>query len=120
MTPDDMEGRLEAFIRWLHPDNREPFSGSSLQVVSDLRALLLDYQERGRALEENASGLPYSVGDLLSYDMGGGTLIRCTYRGECEGWPMVSFDADGPDAKAVHVRPSSVCPLATLKGKSHD
>lgn len=51
MTPDDMEGRLEAFIRWLHPDNREPFSGSSLQVISDLRALLLDYQERGRALE---------------------------------------------------------------------
>ena len=52
MTPDDMEGRLEAFIRWLDPDNREPFSGSSLQIVADLRALLLDYQERGREIEK--------------------------------------------------------------------
>ena len=55
MTPDelpaDMEARLEAFIRWLLPDNREPFSGSSLQVVEDLRAILKAYQEQRRALE---------------------------------------------------------------------
>ena len=43
MTPDDMEGRLEKLRVWdtLHPPDFEA-----------LRALLLDYQERGRALEE--------------------------------------------------------------------
>jgi hypothetical protein len=55
MTPDDMEGRIDGFIRWLHPDDPEPFSGSAQQVISDLRALLLAYQERGRALERIAA-----------------------------------------------------------------
>jgi hypothetical protein len=42
MTPDDMEGRLEKLREWdtLHPPDFEA-----------LRALLLAYQERGRALE---------------------------------------------------------------------
>jgi hypothetical protein len=55
MTPDELpaiEGRVEAFIRWTDPRNTKPFSGSSLQLVSDLRALLKAYQEQRRALEE--------------------------------------------------------------------
>ncbi len=55
MTPDELpaiEGRVEAFIRWTDPCNTKPFSGSSLQVVDDLRALLKAYQEQRRALEE--------------------------------------------------------------------
>jgi len=57
LTPDELpaiEGRVEAFIRWTDPCNTKPFSGSSLQLVSDLRALLKAYQERGRALERIA------------------------------------------------------------------
>jgi hypothetical protein len=49
MTPDDMEGRLEGDLR---------FAGKDLLAVTrtaDLRALLLDYQERGRALERIAN-----------------------------------------------------------------
>ena len=55
MTPDELpaiEGRVEAFIRWTDPRNTKPFSGSPLQLVSDLRALLKAYQEQRRALEE--------------------------------------------------------------------
>ena len=54
MTTDELpaiEGRVEAFIRWTDPRNTKPFSGSSLQLVSDLRALLKAYQEQRRALE---------------------------------------------------------------------
>jgi hypothetical protein len=54
MTPDELpaiEGRVEAFIRWTDPRNTKPFSGSSLQLVSDLRALLKAYQKQRRALE---------------------------------------------------------------------
>jgi len=53
LTPDELpaiEGRVEAFIRWADPCNTKPFSGSSLQLVSDLRALLKAYQEQRRAL----------------------------------------------------------------------
>ena len=58
MTPDELpaiEGRVEAFIRWTDPCNTKPFSGSSLQLVSDLRALLKAYQEQRRALERLAN-----------------------------------------------------------------
>jgi beta-lactamase class D len=58
MTPDELpaiEGRVEAFIRWTDPRNTKPFSGSSLQLVSDLRALLKAYQEQRRALERLAN-----------------------------------------------------------------
>jgi hypothetical protein len=59
MTPDelpaDMEGRVEAFIEWMDPCNTKVFSGSTLQLVSDLRNLLKAYQERGRALERLAN-----------------------------------------------------------------
>jgi len=101
VSADDMEGRLEAFIRWLHPDNREPFSGSSLQVVSDLRALLLDYQERGRALEEANARIGVMTG-----------------RGErCPQCADTKRDcANAIAAMAVDFNRAR----ATLKGKSHD
>jgi hypothetical protein len=51
MTPDDMEGRTLALAAWLDSSTHEPWAFSSVQAASDLRALLLDYQERGRALD---------------------------------------------------------------------
>lgn len=76
------------------------------RVSSDLRLILSERAEL-LATVERMRGQVFSVGDLLSYNMSG-VLIRCTYRGDCEGWPLVSFDADGPDAVAIHVRPSKV------------
>jgi hypothetical protein len=64
LTPDELpaiEGRVEAFIRWTDPCNTKPFSGSSLQLVSDLRALLKAYQEQRRALEEAPPVVPVGV-----------------------------------------------------------
>jgi len=60
MTPDDMEGRLlhylseRAKMRQFDGDIHGMNVGDpreAVLTVSDLRALLLDYQERGRALE---------------------------------------------------------------------
>jgi hypothetical protein len=64
MTPDELpaiEGRVEAFIRWTDPRNTKPFSGSHLQLVSDLRALLKAYQEQRRALEAASPVVPVGV-----------------------------------------------------------
>jgi hypothetical protein len=64
MTPDELpaiEGRVEAFIRWTDPRNTKPFSGSPLQLVSDLRALLKAYQEQRRALEAASPVVPVGV-----------------------------------------------------------
>jgi hypothetical protein len=55
MTPDDMERRTLALAAWLDSSTHEPWAFSSAQAASDLRALLLDYQERGRALERLVS-----------------------------------------------------------------
>jgi hypothetical protein len=66
LTPDELpaiEGRVEAFIRWTDPRNTKPFSGSPLQLVSDLRALLKAYQEQRRALERSQSLLRECLGD---------------------------------------------------------
>jgi hypothetical protein len=51
MTCDDMEGRTRALAAWLDSSTHEPWAFSSAQAAADLRALLLAYQERGRALE---------------------------------------------------------------------
>jgi hypothetical protein len=58
MTPDDMEGRLAELADWLHPRDTEPTSKWLWQDAADLRALLLDYQERGRALEAASPVVP--------------------------------------------------------------
>jgi hypothetical protein len=83
MTPDDMAGRLEKLREWdtLHPPDFEA-----------LRALLLDYQERGRALEE-IKALP----DLSKN-------------------PADDFDRG---ARAARLDAADIA-RATLKGKSHD
>ena len=77
MTPDELpaiEGRVEAFIRWTDPCNTKPFSGSSLQLVSDLRALLKAYQEQRRALEPFAKAAAlFDAGDYVNHD-------ACIYR----------------------------------------
>jgi hypothetical protein len=70
--PADMEGRVEAFIRWMDPCNTKPFSGSTQQIVSDLRALLKAYQEQRRALEDLLA-LPVAARSLAHLDKGIGT-----------------------------------------------
>jgi hypothetical protein len=55
MTPDDMEEHLEAVARALGDGDftRVTFpEGVAKKTATAIRALLLDYQERGRALEE--------------------------------------------------------------------
>jgi hypothetical protein len=59
MTPDDMEARTLALAAWLDSSTHEPCAFSSAQAASDLRALLLDYQERGRALERLREDVRY-------------------------------------------------------------
>jgi hypothetical protein len=54
MTPDDMEEHLEAVARSLGDGDftRVTFpEGVAKKTATGIRALLLDYQERGRALE---------------------------------------------------------------------
>jgi hypothetical protein len=91
MTPDDMEGRLALRLR-VDPDF------VSVQVDrEDLRALLLDYQERGRALG------PFAV---LSDKIG-------------EGWTDETPAFAGADGVVITVGQLRRA-RATLKGKSHD
>jgi hypothetical protein len=52
MTPDDMEGRLAKFADWLDSRMDKLCPLSAPKAAAELRALLLDYQERGRALED--------------------------------------------------------------------
>jgi hypothetical protein len=101
MTPDDMEGRLlhylseRAKMRQFDGDIHGMNVGDPREAVltaSDLRALLLDYQERGRALEDLLA-LPVAKQALVYLDKGIGTKT--------------------PEAAWLRAR-------ATLKGKSHD
>ena len=97
MTCDDMEGRTRALAAWLDSSTHEPWAFSSAQAAADLRALLLDYQERGRALEPFALAADNMDGDepdsLFIYDSPEST--------------MISYG----DLRRAR---------ATLKGKSHD
>jgi hypothetical protein len=69
MTPDelpaDMEGRPAEFADWLHPRDTEPNSNGLWQNASDLRALLLAYQEQRRALEAASPVVPVGVSEVL-------------------------------------------------------
>jgi hypothetical protein len=51
MTPDDIETVVERLTGWCESTRRMQTEA----LASDLRALLLDYQERGRALERLVS-----------------------------------------------------------------
>lgn len=73
---------------------------------TELLATTNRYLARAREAEARLSHLgEFKVGDPVIYDMEG-LPIRATYRGDLEGWPLVTFDADGPGAAMVHVRPS--------------
>ena len=115
-TPDELQRAVERLTTDAETWPLNPASSvagrPAQELAADLR-LLLSQRAELLATVERMRGQVFSVGDLLSYDMGG-TLIRCTYRGDCEGWPLVSFDADGPDAVAIPVRPSRVKARATL------
>ena len=74
MTPDDMEGRLLHYLservkmRQMDGDIIHGMNVNdpreAVLSVSDLRALLLDYQERGRALEAASPAVPVSREDV--------------------------------------------------------
>lgn len=51
-------------------------------------------------------------GDAVFYDMGEGVKLRATYRGDCEGWPLITFDADNGSDAPQPVRPSRLTPRA--------
>jgi len=102
MTPDDME----AVVARLEGDAHDTLTldgGSDRSIVysTDLRALLLDYQERGRALEEANARIGVMTG-----------------RGErCPQCADTKRDcANAIAAMAVDFNRAR----ATLKGKSHD
>ena len=68
MTPDDMEGRLLADAEDMAAQDAGVLGVSKRSrrlndLAEDLRALLLDYQERGRALEASQSLLRECLGD---------------------------------------------------------
>jgi hypothetical protein len=101
MSPDDMEGRLEGDLRFAGKDRL------AVTRTSDLRALLLDYQERGRALREAAEYLCRLEGALLADDLD----MRLNFP-----------DEPSPTAMAERILPgfdSIECDLAraTLKAK---
>lgn len=93
MTPDDMEGRLTKLAAMPTVDLiMLDAYGRASATFGDLRALLLDYQERGRALEDLLA-LPVAKQAFVYLDKGIGTKT--------------------PEAAWLRAR-------ATLKGKSHD
>ena len=59
--PDDMEKRLASMANWFSQLTDAPAPVSSSQAAKDLRALLLAYQERGRALEAASPVVPVGV-----------------------------------------------------------
>jgi hypothetical protein len=74
MTPDDMEGRLEKLADWFSQITDAVSPVSSSQAAKDLRALLLDYRERGRVLDEAAS--PAQEGETVADDLLHKTIKR--------------------------------------------
>jgi len=101
MTPDDMEGRLLADLTHYPLNPNGKVSRHPMHIRDDLRALLLDYQERGRALEEANARIGVMTG-----------------RGErCPQCADTKRDcANAIAAMAVDFNRAR----ATLKGKSHD
>jgi hypothetical protein len=103
MTPDDMEGRLQAHANGalIADIYGGSFADRFDRYQADLRALLLDYQERGRALEEANARIGVMTG-----------------RGErCPQCADTKRDcANAIAAMAVDFNRAR----ATLKGKSHD
>jgi hypothetical protein len=97
MTPDDMEAHLEAVARSLGDGDftRVTFpEGVAKKTATAIRALLLDYQERGRALRPFAE-----VADIYSETTSDEALID-----QEDGLTL---------AECRRAR-------ATLKGKSHE
>jgi hypothetical protein len=96
MTPDDMEGRLLAVAEREGLNYIANLQGD-IVWTRDLRALLLDYQERGRALEWIATT------DFLPAK-------------SASPWSTTENENDmGMGIVAIQERAR-----ATLKGKSHD
>jgi len=98
MTPDDMEGRLLARLSVLYDDARngtpvtdpnEHDADELAEIISDIRALLLDYQERGRALanlirmnEEHNAAVEKVMGRPLNWSDDYLNEARATLKGK--------------------------------------
>jgi hypothetical protein len=106
MTPDDMEAVIERVAQMAEDFGTfEDLTPPRVQAHCDLRALLLDYQERGRALEE----LLAIVDEVDAYQKRPG---NGDYGVECACCMGELFD--WLDCKRIENA------RATLKGKSHD
>jgi len=122
MTPDDMEGRLLADAEDMAAQDAGILGISKRSrrlndLASDLRALLLDYQERGRALDELTAESAALTKALTGLTCGGSEFF--VRKGDryvadipaCVGY--VKRARDDAHRRWVEAR-------ATLKGKSHD
>jgi hypothetical protein len=100
MTPDDMEGRLARIEDAIEQSEVFGFKTTN-PAIADLRALLLDYQERGRALEQTAITL---------------RMLKRNVETEINRHEGLHRWEGVPEAIQARIDDAS----ATLKGKSHD
>jgi len=116
MTPDDMEGRLEDLLAFVGQQNTVLLDREVPNLKASIRALLLDYQERGRALDELTAESAALTKALTGLTCGGSEFF--VRKGDryvadipaCVGY--VKRARDDAHRRWVEAR-------ATLKGKSH-
>jgi hypothetical protein len=109
MTPDDMEAVVSEWLA-LASDVWPRCVPVSEGEIDAIRALLLDYQERGRALREAAEYLCRLEGALLADDLD----MRLNFPDEPSPTAMAERILPGFDSIEFDLA------RATLKGKSHD
>jgi hypothetical protein len=115
--PDDMEAVVERISRWANyewttPDQIAVRSELSTFTAGDLRALLLAYQERGRALEVAAKYLCRLEGSLLADDLD----MRLNFPGEPSPTAMAESILPGFDSIEYDLARAAI----NQKGKSHE
>jgi hypothetical protein len=96
MTPDDMEGRLEDLLAFVGQQNTVLLDREVPNLKASIRALLLDYQERGREIEKLHAAISWLEPPLIDESTS-----------ESELRTRIGFMIADRDR-------------ATLKGKSHD
>jgi hypothetical protein len=104
MTPDDMEAVVSEWLALVRDDEVAGYDPVSEVQVAAISALLLAYQERGRALEPFARFI-----DVLE-TMGGNTPRTGTYAS------LTTATKGDAELTIEHFQQAR----ATLKGKSHD
>jgi hypothetical protein len=117
MTPDDMEGRLLARLSVLYDDARngtpvtdpnEHDADELAEIISDLRALLLAYQERGRALAASSPVVPVGVSEEVEIIEDWLAMAKSCQLvgGIVRHVPMCQTEIDAIDAILAALRPT--------------